>query len=94
MHMNMIVWSIEVINNHNAFVMWWFKSAIVILCLDLHIYVFLGYYLAIQLQLKLLSIKCDDRLLDDFYYGYFMLEQEDLTIIWQWAQSNKRLHGQ
>ena len=46
-----------------------------------YMHVFLGYYLAIQLLLKLLSIKCDDRLLDDFYYGHFMLEPEDLTII-------------
>ena len=53
--------------------MYRFRSVIVVSCLDL--YVFLGYYLPIQLPLKL-SNEYDDRLLDHFHHVYIFTDYE------------------
>ena len=45
MHMNVVAPSGKIINKHSIFVMYQFKSATVVSCLDL--YLFLGYYLPI-----------------------------------------------
>ena len=64
MYKNITALSIEIIGKHNVFAVCWFKSTMVVSCLDL--YVFLGCYLQNKPLLKSLSCIWNDILLDHF----------------------------
>ena len=68
--MYLIASSIKIITKCVA-TMYQFKSARIISCWDSYTYVFLGCDLQIQLVLKSLSSKCDDRLEDCFIMYWF-----------------------
>ena len=57
MHVNMIVSSIKITNKGNVFAMYWFKLAMVILCSDLHIHMYvLGLLFSNTAAIKIIRL--------------------------------------